>query len=170
LHHKLFHFLSFAIQKYIVEGNEDFEKIEKLKDSLIILYFLFALLIFVIVFNVYIVSTFLPNVTPFIIYFVAIAPLFFIYILNVRHKIKKMSLGLKPTVTSNKETSVIKNKPSRAWYLLLMLGFVGGILGYLVLKNDDRKMARKMLIFGIVVQVLEIFIPAGILFFILFYT
>lgn len=42
-------------------------------------------------------------------------------------------------------------KPSRWWYLLaIFLGPIGGIVGYFVLKDRDRKFAEKLLIVGLV--------------------
>ena len=34
----------------------------------------------------------------------------------------------------------------------LFLGIIGGILGYVVVKDDDRKMANKLLILGIAIM------------------
>jgi len=44
-----------------------------------------------------------------------------------------------------------KQKPSRLWYLLaIFLGIIGGIIGYFVLKDRDRKFAERLLIIGVV--------------------
>ena len=38
-----------------------------------------------------------------------------------------------------------------AWYLIpLVLGIIGGIIGYIVIKDDDKGMANNLLILGIV--------------------
>ncbi|MFH0929200.1 MAG: hypothetical protein V1818_02465 [Candidatus Aenigmatarchaeota archaeon] len=53
------------------------------------------------------------------------------------------------------ETPKEKKKPSRAWYLVpLFFGLIGGLVGYLVVKEDNRKMARNLLIIGIVITIL----------------
>lgn len=42
-------------------------------------------------------------------------------------------------------------KPSKAWYLLpIFLGPIGGIIGYFLLKDRDKKMAEKLLIVGVI--------------------
>lgn len=47
--------------------------------------------------------------------------------------------------------SVPEKRPSRAWYLVpIFFGILGGLAMYLVLKDEDRKMAKKGLILGIV--------------------
>ncbi len=43
---------------------------------------------------------------------------------------------------------------SKLWYLIaILLGFIGGILAYVILKDKDPKMAKNALILGIVVTV-----------------
>lgn len=38
-----------------------------------------------------------------------------------------------------------------AWYLVpLFLGIIGGIIGYIVIKDDNKKMATNLLILGII--------------------
>jgi hypothetical protein len=56
-------------------------------------------------------------------------------------------------------------KPSKAWYLLpVFLGLIGGLLGYFLLKNKDGKMAKRILIVGIIVSVIiAIVIFSGVL-------
>ncbi len=42
-------------------------------------------------------------------------------------------------------------KHTGAWYLVpLVLGIIGGIIGYIVIKDDDKKMATNLLIIGII--------------------
>lgn len=42
-------------------------------------------------------------------------------------------------------------KHTAAWYIVpLLFGIIGGIIGYLVIKDDDKKMATNLLILGIV--------------------
>ena len=44
------------------------------------------------------------------------------------------------------------SKPSAIWYLLpILLGPIGGIIGYFFVKNRDRKFAERLLIAGIIV-------------------
>lgn len=44
-----------------------------------------------------------------------------------------------------------RKKPSRLWYLLVIfLGPIGGIIGYFVLKDRDRKFAERLLIIGLI--------------------
>ena len=43
-----------------------------------------------------------------------------------------------------------KKKPSAIWYIVaILLGFIGGIPGYVRVKNDDPNMAKNLLIVGI---------------------
>ena len=47
--------------------------------------------------------------------------------------------------------SDIRKKPSRLWYLLpIFLNAIGGIIGYFLLKDRDRKFAERLLIVGLV--------------------
>ena len=47
------------------------------------------------------------------------------------------------------------NKPSKAWYLVpLFFGILGGIVGYLAVKDDDKKMAKKLLIAGLLISLI----------------
>ena len=65
--------------------------------------------------------------------------------------------------TSN-NSSIIPTKRSKAWYLLPiffglaggLLGIVGGLIAYLVLRKSDSKKARNCLIVGIVFTILGI--------------
>jgi hypothetical protein len=41
--------------------------------------------------------------------------------------------------------------PSKAWYLLpIFLGIIGGLIMFFVIKDEDRNMAKKGLILGII--------------------
>jgi hypothetical protein len=42
---------------------------------------------------------------------------------------------------------------SKGWYVLpILLGIIGGIIGYYSVRNDDAKMAKQLLIVGITVS------------------
>jgi uncharacterized membrane protein len=44
-----------------------------------------------------------------------------------------------------------RQKPTAAWYLVpFFFGILGGIVGYVAVKDDDKGMANNLLIFGIV--------------------
>ena len=48
-------------------------------------------------------------------------------------------------------------KPSAILYIFpILLGFIGGIIGYFVVRKQDPKMARNLLIVGIVISVLMV--------------
>jgi len=45
-------------------------------------------------------------------------------------------------------------RPSKAWYLVpIFFGIIGGLVMYLVLKDEDRKMAKNGLVMSIVLTV-----------------
>ena len=46
--------------------------------------------------------------------------------------------------------------PSKVWYLVpIFFGIIGGLVMYLVLKDEDRKMAKKGLVLGIILTVVS---------------
>ena len=48
-------------------------------------------------------------------------------------------------------------KPTRAWYLVpFFFNILGGIIGYVVVRNEDRQMANRLLIIGLVMFVLSL--------------
>lgn len=54
---------------------------------------------------------------------------------------------------------MVKETPSKAWYFLpILLGLIGGVIAYFVIKDEDRKMANKMLIIGIVMTIVLSFV------------
>jgi DNA-directed RNA polymerase subunit RPC12/RpoP len=56
-----------------------------------------------------------------------------------------------------------KEKPSSRWYLVALFGMIiGGIIGYLRVKDRDKEMASKLFILGILTTVIAI---AKIMFF-----
>ncbi|NIO44850.1 MAG: hypothetical protein GTN36_04855 [Candidatus Aenigmarchaeota archaeon] len=64
----------------------------------------------------------------------------------------------------NKKTQ----KPSKLLYLLpIFLGIIGGVIGYVVAKDKDKKMATNLLIVGIIISVISVILIVP--FFILFY-
>ena len=57
--------------------------------------------------------------------------------------------------TEQKENE--NKKASLLWYLLpIFLGIIGGIAGYIILKDHDKKMAKNVLIIGFVLLILSI--------------
>ena len=53
---------------------------------------------------------------------------------------------------------------SNAWYLLpILIGLIGGIIAYLILRKDDPKKAKKCLYVGIVLAIIGITINILIL-------
>jgi len=53
-----------------------------------------------------------------------------------------------------------QGKPNKVdWYFLAVIfGFIGGIVGYFALRNKDKKLARNVLIVGIVATIIFWFI------------
>lgn len=50
-----------------------------------------------------------------------------------------------------------KRKSSLLWYLLpILLGIIGGLIGYFFLRGRDKLMAERLLIWGIIFTVLGI--------------
>jgi uncharacterized membrane protein (UPF0136 family) len=58
-----------------------------------------------------------------------------------------------------------RGQPTWAWYLVsILLGVVGGIIGYFAVKDRDQDMANKLLIVGIVVTIIAyLFLGGGII-------
>ena len=49
------------------------------------------------------------------------------------------------------------NKPSKLWYLLpILLGIIGGLIGFLIIRSRDKKTARNLLIVGIIVLIIQV--------------
>lgn len=54
-------------------------------------------------------------------------------------------------------------RPSKAWYLIpIFFGIIGGLVMFLVLKDENRRMAKKGLILGIIMAVAGIIIYAAV--------
>ena len=48
----------------------------------------------------------------------------------------------------------IVEKRSNWWYILpILLGWIGGIIGYFVVRHDDPTLAKRVLILGIIISV-----------------
>jgi len=55
-------------------------------------------------------------------------------------------------------TSYVK-KPTSLWYLVpLLLGLIGGVLGYIAVKDEDKEMAETLLVIGIVMSFIDILV------------
>jgi len=53
----------------------------------------------------------------------------------------------------------IVTKPSSLWYLVpFFFGFIGGLLGYIAVKDEDRDMAASLIFFGIFMTLVYIFL------------
>jgi len=73
-----------------------------------------------------------------------------------------MGVEAKPA-TINKPKPTYK-KPSKLWYLLpIFLTWIGGIIGYLVIKDRDKEFAKRLLIVGLVLTI--VFIVIGVIIF-----
>lgn len=56
-------------------------------------------------------------------------------------------------------TGTHKSKPSNAWYIVpFIFGLIGGLIGYLVVKEDDPDMATGLLWFGIFMSVVYVIV------------
>lgn len=52
---------------------------------------------------------------------------------------------------NGEKSDQIRRTRSRAWYILpILFGLLGGIIGYSVVKRDDPKLAKRILVLGIV--------------------
>lgn len=61
----------------------------------------------------------------------------------------------KPKVTESYSESI--NRPTKAWYLVpIFFGIMGGLVMYLVLKDEDKRMAKKGLVLGIILGAIGI--------------
>ena len=55
----------------------------------------------------------------------------------------------------SQNSSIYQTRKSRWWYLLpIFFGIIGGIIAYLILKDDDRELAKNCLYLGIVLTVI----------------
>jgi len=56
----------------------------------------------------------------------------------------------------------MRSRPSGGWYLMpLLFGFIGGLIGYLVVNNDDNDMAGNLFWLGVAVSFFEVLIIWG---------
>lgn len=52
-----------------------------------------------------------------------------------------------------------KNKPSAAlWILPIILGIIGGIIAWAIAKDKDPKMAKNMLLLGLILTILGVIV------------
>jgi hypothetical protein len=59
--------------------------------------------------------------------------------------------GGNPMQPPRHESATYYDKPSIAWYLApLLFGIVGGLIGYVGVKDRDQGMASNLLIFGMI--------------------
>ncbi len=57
---------------------------------------------------------------------------------------------------SGETTRAYQTRKSRWWYLLpIFFGIIGGIIAYLIVKNDDKPLAKNCLYLGIILTVVE---------------
>ena len=50
-------------------------------------------------------------------------------------------------------------RPSNLWYLVpFFFGIIGGLIGYVGTKDDDKELATNLLVFGIFVSLVSAFI------------
>lgn len=60
--------------------------------------------------------------------------------------------GLELTETSS-------NSPTSLWYLVpIFFGFLGGLIGYVGVKDDDKEMADMLLALGVIVTIIAVFV------------
>ena len=60
---------------------------------------------------------------------------------------------------SHSGTTPDDTRRSRAWYLALILfSIIGGVIAYLVLKDDDQQLAKRCVILGFVMIVVVLYI------------
>lgn len=58
-------------------------------------------------------------------------------------------------------TSTMSNNPSKMWYLApILFAFIGGIIGYYIIRGRDKKMAGNLVNVGIIMTVVNIFMRA----------
>lgn len=56
-------------------------------------------------------------------------------------------------------------RPTGLWYLVpFFFGIIGGLVGYVAVKDEDKGMANELLIFGLVMTALFCFVGLGIIF------
>jgi hypothetical protein len=69
-------------------------------------------------------------------------------------------------MTAAAGTEAAKYGPSKVWYLLpIFFGIIGGLVMYFVLRNTDRKMAKRGVLLGVLMVIAPSVIGAGVIFF-----
>jgi len=72
---------------------------------------------------------------------------------NCGRPLKPQVRTLIPSIPTEKPS-----KPSWAWFLLpILLTWLGGIIGYFALRDKDKRMARNVLIVGVVLTAIIVF-------------
>jgi uncharacterized membrane protein YvbJ len=68
----------------------------------------------------------------------------------------KCGAALAVNPNSGETARPYQTRKSRWWYLLpIFFGIIGGIIAYLIVKNDDRPLAKNCLYLGIILTVVE---------------
>ena len=68
-----------------------------------------------------------------------------------------MGAETKPTTIDKSEST--DKKPSKLWYLLpIFLTWIGGIIGYFLVKDRDKEFAKRLLIVGLALTIIPIII------------
>ncbi|UCB60493.1 MAG: zinc ribbon domain-containing protein, partial [Candidatus Bathyarchaeota archaeon] len=71
---------------------------------------------------------------------------------------KKLIENLVPSSESSQK-SQSDIKPTNSWYLVpLLLGLLGGILGYIAVRDEDREMADNLLFIGTIVTIIGFYV------------
>jgi hypothetical protein len=74
--------------------------------------------------------------------------------------LKERVVELHPVPTRSEEAKAVEvSKPSDAWYLLpIIFGLLGGVVGYIGVRDRDANMAERLLTIGIVVTVVVVIV------------
>jgi len=72
--------------------------------------------------------------------------------------------------TSVNKTKMRNQRHSAIWYLApLFLGLLGGLIGYIVVKDDDKPMANNLILFGVLMTIVIIIFSWVLYFWFLFH-
>lgn len=92
-----------------------------------------------------------------------------IAIKKIEKDINELRTGKEVSVTEEKKEAVVKPKaslplrsytgPTKLWYLVpFFFGIIGGLIGYVAVKDEDAEMATNLLTFGIFMFFVNIFV------------